>query len=119
MSTLGTDTVPDALGGAGDILLERWQSADRDNPEPVRRRISRFVKARRIDDALSLTPELGIRGRMEEVTSVMETPALDTLGGMSDTESAAFRQNIATGKAMGMGVNPDIVLNNMQGQGYA
>ena len=60
-----------------------------------------------------------LRSRMEEVTSVMETPALDTLGGMSDTESAAFRQNIATGKAMGMGVNPDIVLNNMQGQGYA
>ena len=60
-----------------------------------------------------------LRDRMEEVTSVMETPALDTLGGMSDTESVAFRQNIATGKAMGMGVNPDIVLNNMQGQGYA
>ena len=60
-----------------------------------------------------------LRGRMEEVTSVMETPALDTLGGMSDTESEAFRRNVATGKAMGMGVNPDIVLNNMQGQGYA
>ena len=60
-----------------------------------------------------------LRDRMKEVTSVMDTPALDTMGGMSDTESAAFRQNIATGKAMGMGVNPDIVLNNMQGQGYA
>ena len=59
-----------------------------------------------------------LRNRMEEVTSVMETPALDTMGGMSDTEGAAFRQNIATGKAMGMGVNPDIVLNNMQGQQY-
>ena len=60
-----------------------------------------------------------LRERMKEVTSIMDTPALDTMGGMSDTESAAFRQNIATGKAMGMGVNPDIVLNNMQGQGYA
>ena len=59
-----------------------------------------------------------LRDRMKEVTSVMDTPALDTMGGMSDTESAAFRQNIATGKAMGMGVNPDIVLNNMQGQGF-
>ena len=60
-----------------------------------------------------------LRDRLKEVTSVMDTPALDTMGGMSDTEGAAFRQNIATGKAMGMGVNPDIVLNNMQGQGYA
>ena len=60
-----------------------------------------------------------LRDRLKEVTSVMDTPALDTMGGMSDTESIAFRQNIATGKAMGMGVNPDIVLNNMQGQGYA
>ena len=59
-----------------------------------------------------------LRDRLKEVTSVMETPALDTMGGMSDTEGAAFRQNIATGKAMGMGVNPDIVLNNMQGQQY-
>ena len=59
-----------------------------------------------------------LRSRMEEVTSVMDTPALDTMGAMSDAEGAAFRQNIATGKAMGMGVNPDIVLNNMQGQGY-
>ena len=60
-----------------------------------------------------------LRSRMEEVTSVMDTPALDTMGAMSDAEGVAFRQNIATGKAMGMGVNPDIVLNNMQGQGYA
>ena len=59
-----------------------------------------------------------LRDRLKEVTSVMDTPALDTMGGMSDTEGAAFRQNIATGKAMGMGVNPDIVLNNMQGQQY-
>jgi len=60
-----------------------------------------------------------LRDRMQEVTSIMETPALDKLGGMSDTEFEAFRLNIATGKAMGMGVNPDIVLNNMQGQSYA
>ena len=60
-----------------------------------------------------------LRDRMKEVTSIMDTPALDTMGGMSDAESTAFRQNIATGKAMGMGVNPDIVLNNMQGQGFA
>ena len=59
-----------------------------------------------------------LRDRLKEVTSVMDTPAVDTMGGMSDTEGAAFRQNIATGKAMGMGVNPDIVLNNMPGQQY-
>jgi hypothetical protein len=54
--------VADALGEADDTLLKRWQEADRGNAEPVRRRIERFVSARQIASALSLTSELALRG---------------------------------------------------------
>jgi hypothetical protein len=49
----------------------------------------------------------------------MNAPATLAMGNMSPPELAKFRQDIATGKAMGMGVNPDIVQNQMQGQAYA
>lgn len=51
--------------------------------------------------------------RKEEVMSVMNTPATLAMGNMSPPETAAFRNHIAVGKAQAMGVNPDLVQNQL------
>ena len=51
--------------------------------------------------------------RKEEVMSVMNTPATLAMGNMSPPEAAAFRNHIAVGKAQAMGVNPDLVQNQL------
>ena len=56
--------------------------------------------------------------RKSEILSVMNAPATLAMGNMSPPDMAKFRQDIATGKAMAMGVNPDLVQNNMSGQAY-
>ena len=48
----------------------------------------------------------------------MNTPALDMLGSMNSVEDTKFRQDIATGKAMGMGVNPDLVAEQVSVRRY-
>ena len=56
--------------------------------------------------------------RKSEILSVMNAPATLAMGNMSPPDMAKFRQDIATSKAMAMGVNPDLVQNNMSGQAY-
>lgn len=51
--------------------------------------------------------------RKEEVMSVLNTPATLAMGNMSPPEEAAFRNHIAVGKAQAMGVNPDLVQNQL------
>lgn len=51
--------------------------------------------------------------RREEMMSVMNTPATLALGNMSPPEEAVFRNHIAVGKAQAMGVNPDLVQNQL------
>ena len=51
--------------------------------------------------------------RKTEVMSVLNTPATLAMGNMSPPELAAFRNHIAVGKAQAMGVNPDLVQNQL------
>jgi len=57
--------------------------------------------------------------RKSEVMSVLGSPATLAMGNMSGPDQAAFRQDIATGKAMSMGVNPDLVQNAVSARRYA
>ena len=59
-----------------------------------------------------------LEARKSEILSVMNAPATLAMGNMSPPDMAKFRQDIATGKAMAMGVNPDIVQNQMSSQMY-
>ena len=60
-----------------------------------------------------------LQERKSEILSVMNAPATLAMGNMSPPDMAKFRQDIATGKAMAMGVNPDLVQSQMTGQAYA
>ena len=53
-----------------------------------------------------------------QVMMVLGSPATLAMGNMSPPEEAAFRQDIATGKAMAMGVNPDLVQNEVSARRY-
>ena len=57
-------------------------------------------------------------GRKTEILSVMQTPGLDKLGSMTSIENDQFRSDIATQKAMTIGVNPDLVQNQISEQRY-
>ena len=56
--------------------------------------------------------------RKSEILSVMNAPATLAMGNMSPPDMAKFRQDIATSKAMAMGVNPDLVQNQVGEQRY-
>ena len=56
--------------------------------------------------------------RKGEVMMVLGSPATLAMGNMSPPEEAAFRQDIATGKAMAMGINPDLVQNAVSARRY-
>ena len=55
---------------------------------------------------------------VQTMMSVMNTPATLALGNMNPPEAAKFRNDIATSKAMAMGINPDIVQSQVQGNAY-
>ena len=44
---------------------------------------------------------------------VLGSPATQYMSQMGDVEGAAVRNSIATGKAMSVGMNPDLVQNQM------
>ena len=46
--------------------------------------------------------------RKAEVMEVLGSPATQYMSQMGDVEGQAFRKNIATGKAMAIGMNPDL-----------
>ena len=56
--------------------------------------------------------------RKGEILSVMNSPATLAMGNMSPPDAERFRSDIATGKAMTMGVNPDLVQNQVGEQRY-
>ena len=51
--------------------------------------------------------------RKAEVMEVLGSPATQYMSQMDDIEGAAGRNSIATGKAMSVGMNPDLVQNQM------
>ena len=56
--------------------------------------------------------------RKSEILTVMNAPATLALGNMNGPDMAKFREDIATGKAMAMGVNPDLAQNRVSEQSY-
>ena len=56
--------------------------------------------------------------RKSEILTVMNAPATLALGNMNGPDMAKFREDIATGKAMAMGVNPDLAQNQVSEQSY-
>ena len=56
--------------------------------------------------------------RKGEVMSVLGSPATLAMGTMSGPDQVAFRQDIATGKAMSMGINPDLASNQVDARRY-
>ena len=59
-----------------------------------------------------------LEARKSEILSVMNAPATLAMGNMSPPDQAKFRNDIATGKAMAIGVNPDLVMNQVSEQRY-
>ena len=51
--------------------------------------------------------------RKAEVMEVLGSPATQYMSQMDDIEGAAVRNSIAVGKAMSVGMNPDLVQNQM------
>lgn len=51
--------------------------------------------------------------RKAEVMEVLGSPATQYMSQMGDVEGAAVRNSIATGKAMAVGMNPDLAQNQM------
>ena len=56
--------------------------------------------------------------RKGEMLSVMNSPATLAMGNMSPPQMEKFRSDIATGKAMAMGVNPDLVQEQVSTRRY-
>ena len=56
--------------------------------------------------------------RKSEILSVMNAPATLAMGNMSPPQMEQFRSDIATSKAMAMGVNPDLARNQIAEQRY-
>jgi hypothetical protein len=56
--------------------------------------------------------------RKEEISYVLGSPAIAAMGNMSPPEIAGHRANVATMKAMTMGVNPDLVQNKLSQNMY-
>jgi hypothetical protein len=48
----------------------------------------------------------------------MNSPATLAMGNMSPPDAERFRSDIATGKAMTMGINPDLIQNQVGEQRY-
>jgi hypothetical protein len=51
--------------------------------------------------------------RKAEVMEVLGSPATQYMSQMGDVEGQALRNNIATGRAMAIGANPDLAQNQM------
>ena len=51
--------------------------------------------------------------RKAEVMEVLGSPATQYMSQMGDVEGQALRNNIATGRAMAVGANPDLAQNQM------
>ena len=56
--------------------------------------------------------------RKSEILSVGNNPATLAMGNMSPPDQEVFRSHIATGKAMTMGVNPDLAQNSLSEMRY-
>ena len=71
-----------------------------------------------VEDNANYKANQMLEERKSEILSVMQAPATLAMGNMSPPQVEQFRSDIATGKAMAMGVNPDLVQNQIGEQRY-
>ena len=71
-----------------------------------------------VEDNANYKANQMLEERKSEILSVMQAPATLAMGNMSPPQVEQFRSDIATGKAMAMGVSPDLVQNQIGEQRY-
>ena len=75
-------------------------------------------KGQLVQDNAEYKANAMLESRKSEILTVLGAPATLAMGNMSPPEQAKFRQDIATGKAMSMGVNPDLVAEQVSVRRY-
>ena len=71
-----------------------------------------------VDDNHKYKATQMLEERKSEILSVMNAPATLAMGNMSPPQQEKFRSDIATGKAMAMGINPALAQNEIQTRRY-
>ena len=87
-------------------------------PQAASSAVQQSRKMQLIGDNQEYKANQMLEERKSEILSVMNAPATLAMGNMSPPDMAKFRQDIATSKAMAMGVNPDLVQNQVGEQRY-
>ena len=75
-------------------------------------------KGQLVQDNAEYKANAMLESRKSEILTVLGAPATLAMGNMSPPEQAKFRQDIATGKAMSMGINPDLVAEQVSVRRY-
>ena len=97
-----------------NILQNTTAAAPQANADAVQ--LSR--KMQLVEDNAEYKANQMLEGRKSEILSVLGAPATMAMGNMSPPEQAKMRQDIATGKAMSMGINPDLVAEQVSVRRY-
>ena len=97
-----------------NILQNTVTAASQANADAVQQ----TRKAQLVQDNAEYKANQMLEGRKTEILTVLGAPATAAMGNMSPPEQAKFRQDIATGKAMAMGVNPDLIANEISVRRY-
>ena len=87
-------------------------------PQAGANAIQQSRKQQTVADNQEYQANMMLESRKSEILSVMNAPATLAMGNMSPPDQAKFRTDIATGKAMAIGVNPDLVMNQVSEQRY-
>ena len=97
-----------------NILQNTTAAAGQANADAV----NQSRKLQLVQDNADYKANQMLEERKSEILSVIGAPATLAMGNMSPPEQAKFRQDIATGKAMSMGVNPDLVAEQVSVRRY-
>ena len=87
-------------------------------PQAASEAVQQGRKMQLVNDNQEYKANQLLEERKSEILSVMQAPATLAMGNMSPPDMAKFRQDIATSKAMAIGVNPDLVQNQVSEQRY-
>ena len=97
-----------------NILQNTAAAAPQANADAVQQ----VRKGQLVQDNAEYKANQMLEDRKSEILTVIGAPATAAMGNMSPPEQAKFRQDIATGKAMSMGINPDLVANEVSFRRY-
>ena len=87
-------------------------------PQANANAVQQARKGQLVEDNAEYKANAMLEERKSEILTVLGAPATLAMGNMSPPEQAKFRQDIATGKAMSMGVNPDLVAEQVSVRRY-